>query len=152
MQKKLFFIITCVLFLSCKKEDFNTVPHIEFLSITPSTWYSDDPSLTGPQLSFKLTDAEGDFGFQDTSISFVYIRLENDTLNPPDSLAFPDLPISNKSNLSVEVSVDIVSVLPPPNFPRPFTDTLYFEVFVKDFAGHKSNVIKSTSPFYFITP
>lgn len=152
MQKTIFFIITCVLFFSCKKEEFNTVPHIEFLSITPSTWYSDNPSLTGPQLSFKLTDAEGDFGFQDTSISFVYIRLENDTLNPPDSLAFPDLPIPNKSNLNVEVSVDIASVLPPPHFPRPFTDTLHFELYVKDFAGHKSNVIKSTSPFYYITP
>ena len=152
MQKTIFFIFICFLFLSCKKEDFTTVPHIDFLSITPSTWYSDDPSLTGPQLSFKLTDAEGDFGFQDTSISFVYIRLENDTLNPPDSLAFPDLPIPNKSNLNVEVSVDIASVLPPPHFPRPFTDTLHFELYVKDFAGHKSNVIKSTSPFYYITP
>jgi len=152
MYKVILFIVICFVFVSCKKENYTTQPQISFLSITPSTWYSDDPSLTGPQLSFKLTDAEGDFGFQDTSISFVYIRLENDTLNPPDSLAFPNLPIPNKSNLNVEVSVDIASVLPPPHFPRPFTDTLHFELYVKDFAGNKSNVIKSTTPFYFITP
>jgi len=29
---------------------------------------------------------------------------------------------------------------------------LHFELYVKDFAGNKSNVIKSTTPFYFITP
>jgi len=152
MYKAILFIVICFVFVSCKKENYTTQPQISFLSITPSTWYSDDPSLTGPQLSFKLTDAEGDFGFQDTSISFVYIRLENDTLNPPDSLAFPNLAIPNKSNLNVEVSVDIASVLPPPHFPRPFTDSLHFELYVKDFAGNKSNVIKSTTPFYFITP
>jgi len=152
MYKAILFIVICFVVISCKKENYTTQPQISFLSITPSTWYSDIPLSTGPQLSFKLTDAEGDFGFQDTSISFVYIRLENDTLNPPDSLAFPNLPIPNKSNLNVEVSVDITSVLPPPNFPSPFTDTLHFELYVKDFAGHKSNVIKSTTPFYFITP
>jgi hypothetical protein len=152
MYKVILFIVICFVFVSCKKENYTTQPQISFLSITPSTWYSDNPSLTGPQLSFKLTDAEGDFGFQDTSISFVYIRLENDTLNPPDSLAFPNLPIPNKSNLNVEVSVDIVSILPPPHTPRPFTDSLHFELYVKDFAGNKSNVIKSTTPFYFITP
>jgi len=152
MYKTILLIVISFVFVSCKKENYTTQPQISFLSITPSTWYSDNPSLTGPQLSFKLTDAEGDFGFQDTSISFVYIRLENDTLNPPDSLAFPNLPIPNKSNLNVEVSVDIASVLPPPHFPRPFTDSLHFELYVKDFAGNKSNVIKSTTPFYFITP
>ncbi len=152
MYKAILFIVICFVVISCKKENYTTQPQISFLSITPSTWYSDNPSLTGPQLSFKLTDAEGDFGFQDTSISFVYIRLENDTLNPPDSLAFPNLPIPNKSNLNVEVSVDIATALPPPHFPRPFTDSLYFELYVKDFAGNKSNVIKSTTPFYFITP
>jgi hypothetical protein len=152
MYKVILFIVICFVFVSCKKENYTTQPQISFLSITPSTWYSDNPSLTGPQLSFKLTDAEGDFGFQDTSISFVYIRLENDTLNPPDSLAFPNIPIPNKSNLNVEVSVDIATALPPPHFPRPFTDSLHFELYVKDFAGNKSNVIKSTTPFYFITP
>lgn len=152
MYKAILFIVICFVFISCKKENYTTQPQISFLSITPSTWYSDNPSLTGPQLSFKLTDAEGDFGFQDTSISFVYIRLENDTLNPPDSLAFPNLPIPNKSNLNVEVSVDIATALPPPHFPRPFTDSLHFELYVKDFAGNKSNVIKSTTPFFFITP
>jgi hypothetical protein len=152
MYKTILFIVICFVFVSCKKENYTTQPQISFLSITPSTWYSDIPPTTGPQLSFKLTDAEGDFGFQDTSNSFVYIRLENDTLNPPDSLFFPNLPIPDKSNLNVEVSVDISSVLPPPHFPRPFTDTLHFELYVKDFAGHKSNVIKSTTPFYYITP
>jgi hypothetical protein len=36
--------------------------------------------------------------------------------------------------------------------PRPFTDTLYFEVYVKDFAKNKSNVIKTSDPLLFITP
>jgi hypothetical protein len=60
--------------------------------------------------------------------------------------------LADKANLDMEVSVNINNALPPPRIPRPYTDTLYFEVFVKDFAGNKSNVIRTTAPFYYVTP
>ncbi len=152
MRILLLFIFTAFLLLSCKKDKYTTTPQIKFLSLSPNYWTSDNPQTNGPILKFSLTDAEGDFGFQDTSISYVYIRNVNDTLNSPDSLAFPNLPIIDKKNLSVEVEVNINNALPPPHTPRPFIDTLYFEVYVKDFANNKSNVIRTAQPFYFETP
>lgn len=138
--------------ISCAKDRFNTVPQIDFISLTPNNWVSNDPNPNGPILKFRLRDAEGDFGFQDTSISYVYIRNVADTLNSPDSLSFPNITLADKANLDMEVSVNINNALPPPRIPRPYTDTLYFEVFVKDFAGNKSNVIRTTAPFYYVTP
>lgn len=153
MASRILIILFLVLSLaSCDKADFTSAPQIRFISISPESRFSDDLSITGPLLTFRLTDLEGDFGFQDTSISYVYVRNAADTLNSPDSLAFPDLPIADKRKLDVDVSVDILDVLPPPRSPRPYTDTLYFEVYVKDFAGQKSNVIRSTRPFYYVTP
>jgi hypothetical protein len=152
MRNLLVIIIIILFFTSCKKEVYTSEPVISFISISPNSWTSNNTSLNGPLLTFSLKDAEGDFGFQDTSISYVYIRNVADSLSAPDSLAFPDLTINDKTNLNVEVSVDISNALPPPHITHPYTDTLYFEVYVKDFADHKSNVIRSTTPFYYITP
>ena len=152
MRTIVFIVISGFVFLSCKKESFTTEPHITYKSISPNSWTSDNTNPNGPLLTFQLTDAEGDFGFQDTSISYVYVRNSLDTLNSPDSLAFPDIRLANKTNLNVVVSVDISNALPSAHFPRPYTDTLYFDVYVKDFANHKSNVIRTTDPFYYTTP
>jgi len=152
MIRFLFTVLIAMMLFSCAKDKFNTVPQIDFISLSPNNWASNNPNLNGPILTFRLRDAEGDFGFQDTSISYVYIRNVADTLNSPDSLSFPNISLSDKSNLDMEVSVNINNALPPPHYPRPYTDTLYFEVYVKDFANNKSNVIRTTQPFYYVTP
>ena len=146
------FILLGLLFISCKKETFTSEPRISYLSIRPTTWTYCNTCINGPLLKFQLTDLEGDFGFQDTSVSYVYIRNVADTINPPDSIPFPPITISDKKKLNVEVTVDISKVLPPPHNTRPYTDTVFFEVYVRDFDKHKSNVIQSTEPLYFITP
>jgi hypothetical protein len=138
--------------ISCSKESFTTEPKITYSSITPNSWSSDNTSINGPLLKFQLTDLEGDFGFQDTSVSYVYVRNVADSLSPFDSIPFPPMNIVDKKNLNVEVSVDLGNILPPANIIRPYTDTLFFEVYVRDFANHKSNVIVSGNPLYFITP
>jgi len=138
--------------MSCNKDTYTSAPTITYLSITPNTWYSDNPSINGPLLKFQLTDLEGDFGFQDTSVSYVYIRNVADSLSPFDSIPFPPIDIADKKNLNVEVSVDLGNILPPASPVRPNTDTLYFEAFVRDFAKNKSNVIVTGNPLYFISP
>jgi hypothetical protein len=141
-----------IIFVSCNKDKFTAEPKISFNSITPNYWTSNNTGFFGPKLSFNLKDAEGDFGFEDASISYVYIRNAADTLTPPDSLAFPNMPITGNRNLDIDVEVDIVSILPPAHIPGNYTDTLFFDVFVKDFAGHKSNVIRTITPLYYYTP
>lgn len=152
MRLLLFITLISFFFIACKKETFTSEPKITYLSLTPNSWSSANTSINGPLLKFQLTDLEGDFGFQDTSVSFVYVRNVADSLSPFDSIPFPPIDIANKKNLNVEVSVDLGNILPPPNPTRPYTDTLFFEVYVRDFANHKSNVIVSGNPLYFITP
>ena len=154
MRYILIFAVIALGFLSCNKDKFNTVPEIKFKNISPDTWYSNNLDPTqGPILNINLTDAEGDFGFKDNSdTSYVYVK---NIKVPPfriDSLKFPILTAISGSKLDVDIEVNLRSVLAKTIRPiRPYTDTLQFEVYVKDFAKNKSNVL-TVGPVYYITP
>ena len=154
-MRYLIIIVVAALFITaCKKDKFTTVPQISFKSFTPNVWFINSTSQTGPMLNIKLTDAEGDFGFSDNKdTSYVYVK--NLTIPPfnIDSLKFPDLGSAAKKNFDVEVSVDLkggLGILQGSGISHK-TDTVFYEIYVKDFAKNKSNVIKS-DPFYVINP
>ncbi|MGC4104216.1 hypothetical protein [Ferruginibacter sp.] len=147
--------LVALLLSACKKDKFTTVPQISFKSFSPNTWYANSTVKPGPMMNIKLTDLEGDFGFnvgKDTS----YVYVKNLTIPPynVDSLEFPVLSSTNLGkNLDVTVSFDLQSgrgILQGTGIAHR-TDTLYFEVYVKDFAKNKSNVVKS-DPFYLVNP
>jgi hypothetical protein len=137
-------------FVACKKDKFTSAPQISFKSINPDNW--DNANLNsneGPVITIHLTDSEGDFGFADGhDTSYAYVK--NISIPPfrEDSIKFPTLPNSIKKNLDVDVDLMIRRVLANSGRPRPFVDTLYFEVYVKDFAKNKSNVIRTEKPLY----
>ena len=99
-------------------------------------------------MSLQLTDAEGDFG--DTS--YIYIRnLTIDSMKL-DSLKFPNLSSLNTKSLNVQLDIILDNLYPSiVNPPSPITDTLFFEIYVKDRANNKSNVLKTTEPLFLIT-
>jgi pullulanase/glycogen debranching enzyme len=69
-----------------------------------------------------------------------------------DSFRFPDLSSVARKNMDVDIDVMIRDLLASSNQPnRPYTDTLFFEIFVRDFARNKSNVI-TTEPLYYLSP
>ena len=144
-----------VFFLGCKKDKFTTVPQISFKSFSPNVWNANSVVSPGPMLIIQLTDAEGDFGFNDNKdTSYVYVK--NVSISPfdIDSLKFPVLTNAGKKDFNAELSFDLRQargILRGTGIPRR-TDTLYFEVYVKDFAKNKSNVIKTSKPFYLINP
>ncbi len=154
MRTTLYIAAVLLSFSSCKKNKYTTVPQIKFNSIKPNVAYSNNLDATsGPVLSIQLTDLEGDFGFSNKDTSYVYVK---NIITPPnkiDSFKFPAaLSSINRKSLNVEVDVLINSVLQTSNQPvKPYTDTLYFDVYVKDFAKNKSNTIK-VGPVYYITP
>ncbi len=159
MTVRILFILSALFLISCNKDKYTSAPQITFKSINPNVWISDNPSQTdGPILTLHLTDAEGDFGFQvDKDTSYVYLKtyLNNDPISSneaDDSLQFPDLTGIDRKNLSVDVNVLLTQALVFSARPRPFTDTLTFDVFVKDFAKHKSNVIRTATPVYYFSP
>jgi len=154
MRYTLSAILIVVLFTTCKKDKFTTVPQISFKSFSPNLWYSNSTATPGPLLTLKLTDAEGDFGFAvGKDSSYVYIK---NISFPPftiDSLEFPDLGKARRKDLDAQVSFDLLGarrVFYGSGISRR-TDTLYFEIYVKDFAKNKSNVIKS-EPLYLVNP
>lgn len=143
---------------SCGKDKFTSEPQIEFNFIKPNNYraaqFNTDPQPS-PILSIQLKDAEGDFGFskgKDTS----YVYIKNITIPPfkMDSIRFPNT-LVKKSNLYAEVQVALANASGllgnSGNLPTPYTDTVYFEIYVQDFAKHKSNVIKTTTPLYIRT-
>lgn len=152
MRYTLLISILALLFIGCKKDKFTTAPQISFKSVKPDVWYSSNINpYEGPLLTIHLTDSEGDFGFANNKdTSYVYVK--NITIPPYkiDSLKFPSLTSLNTKNLNVDVSVMIRSVLQGSGRPKPYVDTLYFEVYVKDFAKNKSNVITTDKPVYYV--
>jgi hypothetical protein len=160
MRFLLFIAIASIALSSCKKDKYTTAPQISFISLSPSYFRSADLGFSGPVLSLQLTDSEGDLGlnpYEDTC--FVYVKnlsIPNNTDSVPffetDSIPFPDLSgISSQKNLDVKMDVELRNIRYSDNPNRPFTDTIYFEVYVKDFAGNKSNVIKTPTPLYLVT-
>ena len=163
MRYLFFAVLFCIIFISCNKNKYTSAPQIKFKSIS-SSFVSNSPRGTPPPiLTLELTDAEGDFGFtEQKDTSYVYIK---NISTPPfrmDSFKFPStLSKAVKKNFKADLEVDLTgdqnipgsnNLLIPSTRPRPKTDTLYFEVYVKDFAKNKSNVIKTTDPLFLIVP
>jgi hypothetical protein len=152
MRYSLLISIFALIFIGCNKDKYTSAPQISFKSLKPDVWDNSnlDPTA-GPVLTLELTDAEGDFGFNN-GIDTSYAYIKNITIPPyrVDSVKFPNLPSQIKKNLKVDVDILLRSVLANSGRPRPFVDTLYFEVYVKDFAKNKSNVIKTDKPVYLI--
>ena len=142
-----------ILFAACKKNKFTTIPQIKFKSVKPNTAFSNIPvnQQEIPVLTIHVTDAEGDLGSRpgsDTS----YAVIKNLTTGKIDSLRLPDIQQAGTKNFEGDISITLSSFLGASSRPRPKTDTLYFEVYIKDFAKNKSNVIRTDDPVYYISP
>lgn len=153
-MRYIFIIVLSIIFFSaCKKEEFTDAPHITYKSIKPNVAHSNIPFefQPAPILTIHLTDGNGDVGFKANSdTSFVYIK--NLLTNKMDSFLLPDLKATARKNFEADVEISLVDILETSLLPPPKVDTIYFEVYVKDFAKNKSNVIVTNDPVYFITP
>ena len=156
-MKYLFFaIIMVAVFYSCKKSDGNTAPVIKFIKI--SSLVKPDRSLGNPVLTIQILDADGDYGFLDSKdTSYIYVKNLTNTPFKLDSFKLPsNLASVNLKNLKVQADVDLSvsssngsSVLAPRRLPNMPIDTMYFEVYMKDFKKNKSNVIKTDEPMLY---
>lgn len=153
-MRYIFFIgFLLLVFTACKKNKFTTVPQISFKSVKPNTAFSNIPvnQQNIPVLTIHVTDAEGDLGFKagtDTS----YAVIKNLTTGKIDSLRLPDIMQAGTKNFEGDIAITLSSFLGGSTRPRPKTDTLYYEVYIKDFAKNKSNTIRTDDPVYYISP
>ncbi|MBK6380837.1 MAG: hypothetical protein IPO01_17400 [Chitinophagaceae bacterium] len=153
MRYSLLFAIAILFFTACKKDKYTTAPQIVFKSFNPAEGSTYNRVDDQPVMVLEITDAEGDLGnISATEISKVYIK--NTLTNKEDSIDFPDLRSVSKSNFKANIEIGLFSVMGGRSLPfnqRPYQDTLHFEVYVKDFAKNKSNVILTDKPFIYYT-
>ena len=153
MRQLIIAVVLVAVCISCNKNKYTTAPQIKFKSITSSFPQNNINPLESPILTIEVTDAEGDIGFKDgKDTSYVYVK--NLTTAPflSDSFKFPkSLSAVAGKDFKADVDIAIRRILVP-TAATPHTDTLYFEVYVKDFAKHKSNVIKTDKPLLFFRP
>ncbi|MEO6721628.1 MAG: hypothetical protein ABIN67_14770 [Ferruginibacter sp.] len=151
MRNTIIILIISLIAVSCGKDKFTTAPQIKFKSIKPDRVPSNViiHSADVPLLTIGVTDREGDLGFVDgKDTAFLFIR--NIALNRTDSFHLPDIQSAAGKNFDSDILMDMFDVLrPDPRYTnRPRVDTLMFELYVKDFAKNKSNVI-TAGPLYY---
>ena len=139
--------IAALLFFSCKKNKFTTNPQISFKSISPDSYKQGSTSTDIlPVLTITVTDAEGDLGFKTgKDTSFIYLR--NLRTNNFDSVSLPDIMTSATKNFQADISIKMFQFLRVPNTTKK--DTLYYDIYIKDFAKNKSNVLRTEKPIYY---
>ena len=153
MRYTLLISIIVLFFSACKKDKYTTAPQIVFKSFNPAEGSNYNTNADAPKLVLEITDAEGDLGFiKGKDTSKVYIK--NMLTGKEDSLILPNLSAVSKSNFKATIDVNLFSVMGGRTLPinqRPYADNLQFQVYVKDFAKNKSNVILTDKTFTFYT-
>ena len=151
---RLFIICFAIVVLAgCGKDKFTTAPQIKFQSLNPNAWRAGNTSVDkdiAPKIKIRLTDAEGDVGFKpDSDTSWIFIRRTNNTTW--DSLRLPAISFTGKS-FQADVEINIFEMMRYGNCPAGGSDldTMYFELYLQDFAKNKSNTITTEDPVYYI--
>jgi hypothetical protein len=151
MRYTLLISIVVLALAACKKDKFTTNPVLSYKSVKPNTIDGNLVS-TGqvfPVITLHVTDAEGDLGFKDGSdTSYIYVK--NLLANTTDSFKFPDLSSAREKNFQCDIEITPTTLFQAGPRPTPKTDTLYYEIYVKDIAKHKSNVIRTGDPIFYV--
>ena len=152
MRYCLLFTIAILFFTACKKDKYTTAPQIGYKSIKPNYYYTNYTSQAMPVLTISITDLEGDLGLTGTDTARLYIT-NLLTGNVDSSLKLPALPTASKNfKGDIEITLNTNIILEGSIRPRPKTDTLFYEIYIRDFAKNKSNVIRTQDPVFAISP
>lgn len=154
MRNTIIIFIISLFAVSCGKDKFTSAPQIKYKSISPNRVNSgiriDDPNL--PFITINVTDGEGDFG--DTAYVYIKRIINNVPHYKLDSFKMPDISSIATKNFQADIRINTFDILrgDSTRTRRPKVDTLYFEIYVKDFAKHKSNVITTGDPIFYVFP
>jgi hypothetical protein len=152
--KYLLFALIILTFYTCvKPPDYSIEPKIEFIGLSKNTMrqgeFGREDSL---YLFFSFTDGDGDLGGVGKDKDSLNISIIDKRTNQlSERFRIPQIPEQGAGNgISGEIRVLLYTtccnVLPScsPSTKKPI-DTLSYDIFIKDRAGNKSNVVQ-TSP------
>lgn len=153
MRYTIIFTIVILAFSACKKEKFTTAPQISYKSISPNAVFTNLPFQALPVITIDVTDAEGDLGLTATDTARIFIK-NLLTGKIDSSMTFPNLSRAAGKNFKGDVSINISGgiLLEGTTRPSPKTDTLFYEIYIKDFAKNNSNTVRTSDPLFIITP
>ncbi len=152
MNRKFIIFIGIVAILSCTKPpNYPIEPVIKFVSWNKTTILQGDSKQDSLKLILTFTDGDGDLGSSQTNISrinmFVIDKRKNQVA---DSLSIPFVPLEGAGNgISGKLEASLFTTCcyfkdatPPcsPSTTYPL-DTVTYEIYIKDRAGHVSNKI-----------
>jgi hypothetical protein len=150
------FIVLSVTIAACvRPPDYPIEPRIEFLGLSKNTILQ-EPNKDTLYLSVSFTDGDGDIGFQnnDSTLYVVDTRKNGERIN--DVQGLPSVPEQGAGNgITGEIRFringgccknTITPCVAPYTYPR---DTIIYEIYIKDRAGHESNHVK-TPPIYIL--
>ncbi len=143
MRATILVLVIGIIFSACKKDKYTSAPQIKYKSLSSNVYVNTtQQGYVPPEINFTITDSEGDLG--DTA----FIHVKNLLSGRIDSFRFPELVGATKKNLKAEVSVWTISGCDGTIPPGGRIDTMYYEVYVTDFAKNKSNTIVTEDPVY----
>jgi hypothetical protein len=148
MKNIMYVLLACVVvgFVKClRPPDYPIIPNIGFISLSKNTMKQGDGSSDSLRLLLSFEDGDGDIGSND-SLN-VYLTDTRQAKATAESFRMPFVPEQGaKNGISGEISLLVYTTccLPSCNSPlNKATDSLFFDVYIKDRAGHKSNVVRT---------
>lgn len=155
MNRLLYSIILSVFilfFLNCSKSDvLSIIPKIEYIGVNKFEMKQGDLNQDTLVLQFKFEDGDGDLGYgTQVTRADIFVK-DSRTGNLQDSFKLPDLPPSQNDPQKGIISILIFTTCclfpdgtPPCETPMKYpVDSLQYLIFIKDKAGHMSNIIHS---------
>jgi hypothetical protein len=138
--KILLFAFVILLSSACKKEkiEFDPIPKIEFLGITPTTANEYTDSVT---VTIKYNDGDGDLGENSTGVKNCFVTDNRIGITyefrikqlAPDGAAIPI-----EGNLNIELGGQGIT-------NNSTQQSASYTIYIKDRAGHQSNSITTSA-------
>lgn len=159
MKPKIFLLLSLVvLFAACVKKpgSYPPEPQIYYQTTRPNLVNLEDTS-TGVKIELKFTDGDGDIGRDpNQELQSIYLRDSRDTSTSVDytfQYPFPFIDENMRPDdgglegfITISLGRQYFSVTDSLHLALG-KDTMHWDIYIKDEAGHKSNVV-STDPIY----
>jgi hypothetical protein len=146
IKNVLYLLTLLVAFATCiSPPDYPIEPQITFFYMTKNIMRQGYGSEDSVYITLSFTDGDGDLGSKDSLNVFITDKRSNKPIE--QTYRIPFVPEAGaKNGISGEIRFLMYTTcclsLEPCRLPPPrATDTLVYEIYIKDRAGHKSNMV-----------